>query len=248
MAGISPFNGELFGAEHLVIEDEIASTDIRARRNFGAHIKGITASENSQRCHAKNRNAVRLDPFWRLSISVNNEPENLMILPPIDDSIEDKLILLRTSISPMPMPTGQPKQRKIFFETLVNELPAFLYHLEQWQIPEKLSSERFGITHFHHPEILQAIDELAPEFRLLALVDDQIFRDEDDTWEDTAAQLERILTGENSPCRFEARKLLSFGSSCGTYLGRLAKKCQGRVSFRRIHGQTTWRIKPPSRI
>jgi hypothetical protein len=28
-------------------------------------------------------------------VTVNDEPENLMVLPPIDDSIEDKLIILR---------------------------------------------------------------------------------------------------------------------------------------------------------
>src|SRR5262249_55665202 len=46
MSGITPFNGELFEAEaeHLMIEDEEASTDIRARRNFGAKIKDITAN------------------------------------------------------------------------------------------------------------------------------------------------------------------------------------------------------------
>jgi hypothetical protein len=38
----------------------------------------------------------------------------------------------------------------------------------------ELISERFGIRHFHHPEILQAIDNLAPEYRLLRLIDDAI--------------------------------------------------------------------------
>jgi hypothetical protein len=35
MGGLTPFNSDLFEAEHLMIEDEQASTDIRARRNFG---------------------------------------------------------------------------------------------------------------------------------------------------------------------------------------------------------------------
>jgi Domain of unknown function (DUF3854) len=41
MSGTTPFNGELFGSEHLVMEDDEPSTDIRARRNFGTKIKEI---------------------------------------------------------------------------------------------------------------------------------------------------------------------------------------------------------------
>ena len=87
MSGLTPFNGELFGSEYLIIEDEEASTDIRARRNFGTKIKEICANL-TQSCHGKHRQALTLNPFWRLTISVNDEPENLMILPPIDESLE----------------------------------------------------------------------------------------------------------------------------------------------------------------
>src|SRR5947199_4251918 len=94
--------------------------------------KNITVND-WQRCHAKNRVAISLAPFWRLSVTVNDEPENLMVLPPIDDSIEDKLIILRASKFMMPMPTVTLEQRKAFWQTLVEELPAFLYDLNQWQ-------------------------------------------------------------------------------------------------------------------
>ena len=242
MSGLTPFNSDLFEAEHLMIEDDQASHDIRARRNFGAQLKNITVTE-WQRCHAKNRVAISLAPFWRLSISVNDEPENLMVLPPIDDSIEDKLIILRASKAPMPMPTATLEQRKAFWQRLEGELPSFLFYLTQWEIPRELSSERFGIAHFHHPEILQAIDNLAPEFRLLNLIDDQLFRDGDDAWEGTAEQLERLLTSENSSCRFEARRLFTFNTACGVYLGRLAKKYSDRVSYDRTSTARLWTIK-----
>src|SRR5208282_3476396 len=45
MSGATEFNGELFGAEHLMIEDDIASCDNRARRNFGNRIKQFTVDE-----------------------------------------------------------------------------------------------------------------------------------------------------------------------------------------------------------
>ena len=246
MSGLTPFNSDLFEAEHLMVEDEEASTDIRARRNFGTHLKSITVNE-WQRCHAKYRVAISLPPFWRLSITVNDEPENLMVLPPIDDSVEDKLIILRASKFPMPMPTTTIAQRRAFWQRLVNELPAFLDFLLRWEIPPHLLSERFGISHFHHPDILQAINNLAPEYRLLRLIDDELFScDEwDDPWEGSAEQLERRLCGESSTCRNEARKLFTFNTACGVYLARLHKRYPNR--FKPIHTRegNRWTINPP---
>ena len=80
MTDATRFNSNLAGAEHLRIGDENPHTDIRARRNFGAQLKNLTVEE----CHeveAKYRDALTLRPFWRLSISLNDEQENLMVLP-----------------------------------------------------------------------------------------------------------------------------------------------------------------------
>ena len=237
------FNSDLFRSEHLMIEDEQASTDIRARRNVGAQIKIITANEE-KRCEAKYRIAVDLLPFWRLSISVNDEPENLMVLPPIDDSIEDKLILLRASWKPMPMPTVKPKQRKAFWRTLLEELPAFAHFLQEWQVPPELEGDRYGLVHFHHPEILEAIDALAPESKLLSLIKHYLDSLGDTSWGPYPAEkLERELNGSDS--QYEAKKLFSFNNACGVYLGRLAKKYPGRFMSKRTSEERLWTINWP---
>src|SRR4030095_11750743 len=59
MSGLTPFNSDLCEAGHLRMENEQASPDIRARRNFGAQLKNITVID-WQRCHAKNRVAISL--------------------------------------------------------------------------------------------------------------------------------------------------------------------------------------------
>jgi hypothetical protein len=243
MTGLTEFNSDLFRSEHLMIEDEQASTDIRARRNVGAQIKIITANEE-KRCEAKYRIAVDLLPFWRLSISVNDEPENLMVLPPIDDSIEDKLILLRASWKPMPMRTKTLKQRKAFWKTLVGELPAFAHFLKEWEIPQELQDDRYGLVHFHHPEILEAIDALAPESKLLSLIKHYLDNLGDTTWgPHPAEKLERELNGSDS--QYEAKKLFSFNNACGVYLGRLAKKYPDRFISKRTSEERLWTINWP---
>jgi len=240
MSAETPFNGDLFGAEHLMIEDEIASTDMRTRRNFGARIKEFTVGL-TQSCHSKNRPAITLTPFWRLTISLNDEPENLLILPPLDDSLVDKIILLKADKKALPKPTGTNAQRKAVWDELMNQLPAFVWYLEHWEIPLELKSERFGIRHFQHPDLVKTIETFAPEMRLIALIDAELFKGPvTSAWSGTAEQLERALM--NSPSAYEARRLLDWNNAAGTYLGRLAKKYPERVEAERDGNKRTWNI------
>ena len=162
MTGGTDFNGELFAAEHLSIEDELSSRYVTKRRAFGARIKEFTVNE-VQSFHPKHRQAMSLTPLWRLTISVNDEPENLLILPPIDESIADKLMLLRASKKPMPMSTKTATEKKVFWSTIMAEMPAFLDAVENFVVPADLKCERFGIRTFHHPLLLRCVDELSPE-------------------------------------------------------------------------------------
>lgn len=250
MTGGTTFNADLFEAEHLMIEDEAASTDIRARRAFGATIKQITATE-VQRCHGKNRQALSLVPFWRITISVNNEPENLMVLPPLDESIEDKMILIKAMKKPMPMATVTGAERKDFWNTLIGELPAFIDFLQGYQIPDELRDERFGIKYYHHPELVQAINSLSPEAKLLSLIDSECFKNPHGgirPWNGTAERLERELTHQDCAAAREAAKLLSYNTACGVYLARLKKIFPERFTQGRDHNARIWTIQPPEHL
>jgi hypothetical protein len=242
MMGLTSFNADLFEAEHLAMEDEHASIDLRARRHFGSQIKTVTVNE-FQRCHGKHQKGSMLPPFWRLTISLNDEPENLMVMPPIDDSLEDKIMLSKASRAAMPMPTDTQEQRAAFWNKLLMEVPAFLDYLVSWNIPPELACPRFGIKHFHHPDLLAAIDTLSPEYRLLNLIDGELFASYcSDSWQGSAEQLERELCSEGSKCRMEARKLFQFSTACGVYLGRLHKKYPNRVERHRDSASRTWTI------
>ncbi|HEV2692313.1 MAG TPA: DUF5906 domain-containing protein [Verrucomicrobiae bacterium] len=249
MSGATQFNGDLFGAEHLMIEDEMASTDIRARRNFGTRIKDFTVN-TVQSCHPKGRPAVSLKPCWRLSVTVNDEPENLLILPPLDESLTDKIILLKAYKNPLPMETGSNAGRKLFWDTLMAELPMFIHALEKFSIPESIRSDRFGVAAFKHPELLDSLEEMSPEIRLLALIDEVLFSplmtledsssDAGDKWVGTATSLEKLLS--NSTVTYEARRLLYWTNSTATYLGRLAKKMPHRIQRQRTNCARKWCI------
>ncbi len=244
MSGQTPFNAHLFGAEHLVIEDESPATDNKARRTLGAMVKSLTVNQD-QSCHRKNGTPVMLRPFWRLTITVNDEPENLMVLPPLDESLDDKIILLKAERRDMPMPTATPEQREAFWNALVGELPAFLHHIDTFSIPERLVSQRFGITHYHHPELLGKLDDLSPEFKLLSIIDDHLLRGAD-VWRGKASDLERAITDSACPYSHEARRLLTWPTACGTYLGRLRRRHPERFVKAQIGNERerVWTISP----
>ena len=247
MTGATDFNSELFAAEHLRLDDEQASTDMRARRAFGARVKELLFG-HAQRMHGKHRDALTLDPIWRMTVSLNEEPESLQVLPSLDESLEDKFIILRASKKPMPMPTGTTEQTAVFAATLRQELPAFIHWLtNEFVIPEALKNERCGIRHWHHPELLTAIRELSPHARLLSLIDKELFhaRHMQTQWEGTADELEHELTGSQSGVRQEAAKLLCWNNACGTYLGRLAKDMSERIKPARTAVARRWAIHPP---
>jgi hypothetical protein len=252
MSGQTSFNGNLFGSEHLSIEDEVPYTDIKSRRNFGAKIKEITAIDE-QNCHIKFRNGITLPVFWRLTISVNDETENLLILPPFDDSIEDKLILFKVAKRAMPMPTATNQERAAFWEKLASELPAYVEYLfNSWKINKLLVSQRYGVTHYQNPDILEQLGELAPETRLLQLIDAEIFKPVLPTgrptnpWQGTAIELEQRLTSYPSDVVLQARELLSWQGASGTYLGRLRKTQPKRISYQKTRTDRIWTIVSPA--
>ena len=249
MTGQSNFNGDLAGAEHLRIGDDAPHTDLRARRHFGAQIKQIVA-EPLQRIEAKYYEAMDLRPFWRLSIALNDEPENLLVLPPLDEHTRDKLIIFKAYKRPMPMPTATVEERATFWAVLLHELPGYLHWLlNKFVIPAELISQRFGVRHFHHPEITAELEGFEPHREFLTLVDRALFgpgaSHPGGSWEGTAEELEELLTRDGSSTARAARKLLDWRGATGRFLGRLAREAAARVEENRRANRRAWIVAPP---
>lgn len=96
LMGEEKHNYDIVTAEHLIISDPPATTDLRSRRAFGNNIKDVLFEEE-QRVRAMNKDALNAPVWHRLSIAVNDETENLMVFPPIDRSLRDKISLIKFS-------------------------------------------------------------------------------------------------------------------------------------------------------
>ena len=174
MMGQTAFNSHLFKGEHLALEDENEAIDIRSRRHFAANIKTLLANRD-QNCHGKNREALTLQPLWRMTLTVNDDPERLLVLPPFDADVRDKIICLKACKVAMPMKTGTDEEKALFWKTLMSELPAFLSFIDQYTVPASLQDGRYGIAAYQHPTIIEKIQETTPEMKLLELIDVGLF-------------------------------------------------------------------------
>jgi hypothetical protein len=245
MSGQTPFNGQLFVAEVLKVDDQSALKDIASRRAFGMAIKRFSANDQSE-CHAKFRQGIVLPIFWRLVIAANDDDEDLMVLPPIDEGLQDKLMLFRCEKRPMPMPTNTIEQRKAFAQVIHKELPAFCDYLKNWSIPEELIAGRFGVKEYHHPKIIETLNRLNPEHVLLELLVSCLFPNPTtDPWKGTLTELEHELTSNTSPLiQSKVKRLFAFQHAPQTYLRRLKRRYFPLVDWEHTAHGGIWTIMP----
>jgi hypothetical protein len=238
------FNGDLFNAEHLTLDDCAASTRIADRLAFGQRLKGVTVGASVGALHAKGRDAVGIRPWWRVTITCNDDPEALCVLPPLNSDIDDKLILLRASRFDMPMPTDTQADREALAAAILDEMPAFLHWLiNVYELPEQYHDRRrYGVATYHHPVLREAIDGLSPEAELLDLIDGTLAADlEHGAKWITAEDLENRIRDRN-PIR--AAQVFTYRQACAKYLHRLSVKMPDRVTKGRTAASNGWWIHP----
>ena len=162
MTGQDAFNQEMLEAAVLLVDDENSDTSIKSRMHFGGEIKQIVAT-HGVRIRAMQKKAVVLAPIQRLLILVNLEPERLQVLPPLDNDIIDKFLILKGYSKPMPMPSETPEEKKVFWDTMAAEVPKFLWWILNVFDPPKSELGRFGAKAWTHPEISEALGMLNAE-------------------------------------------------------------------------------------
>lgn len=187
MTGQDQFNKD--AAEHvlqLVDDENQADTRLDMRQKFASEIKKFVAN-NEFRLRAMHKDGFAVEVLRRLVVLVNLQ--GIMVLPPLDGDVDDKLLLFKgyarpappVPISmdtpaeqacwPAPMPTRTEEEKERYRDTIRAELPAFLHWLlEKWKIPSEVSGGRFVVRHWHHPAIVAELHSLSPHTRLWDLI------------------------------------------------------------------------------
>lgn len=247
--GKSKFNSDLCQAEHLVIEDDHCSTVMKDRLAFGAELKKASVSARTVNCEMKGRPSVHLSVWWRVSISLNSNPEALNILPPLNEDIADKIMLFKASKYEMPMPTETSELQEKFMNKLIEEMPAFIHYLMHLKIPDEYKCNRFGVKTYQHPYIKNALFEISPERRLLEMIDsikDELIEKvyegtEHEKWEGSATDLRERLVSDLKTQR-DAERMIEHSKACGNYLQRLVRTCPERIKSTKVNGKSRYTL------
>lgn len=250
LMGKTEFNSDLFGAEHLFLDDAKPYGNYLTCYEFSENLKSIIVGQ-ALSYHAKGRPAMTMPPRWRLTMTLNSDEESMRSLPDFTASFADKAHLFHCQQAELPMPNDSPEERAAFEAQIQSELPAYIHFLVNLEIPEAMRGTRFGVKTYHNLALLEKMDSMSDENILETLIDRILFRDRDNVWEGRAVELKLELTKDHF-FGDEARNLLRKNNSTGMFLGRLAKKNSTKYTSvtRKIDGKSTriWRIEPPSRI
>lgn len=248
MSGNDKFNGEFIGSELWLVDDEQALTDRKSRSEYAASLKKIVAKQEFK-IRGMQRESIILKMFRRSLTTVNDEPDKITVIPPLDDDIIDKVCILLSHGHPMPMPAAKPAEKKTFWATLCAELPHLMYWLLEEYNDATAMDGRFGSAHYCHPRIKQTLYEMSAERVLWEQIEKTLnLGDRADNmlglllWEGTATDLRRLLLDEDSPLNRSEKNNVTAPSYFGRYLAKIAVMHPDRLRLRKSNGKKWWQI------
>jgi len=169
--GGTEFNSDWMGKEHLLIEDPKPSMKMLDRLQLAQMLKGLAVNDDSS-YHKKSKDAMGVSPQFVVTMSLNDDPDSMRIAPPLTPDFEDKVMLMHIQKRPLPLPTRTGQERLAFQKAIRDELPAYLWYLlNDCVVPEAWQSERFGVRHYHEPNLKLHLWEDSPPAELLSLID-----------------------------------------------------------------------------
>lgn len=187
------FNGDVFAAEHLMLSEiPIPSQRTVDRTSLAEKIKQIVANP-AQRMRLMRTEPCSVSPFWRLTISVNDDPDKLRSLPLITSDFGDKVLVFQCEAAPIPLiERNSIESQRLFRDTMAEELPHYLHWLlNEFTIPEEMltyadgrDATRFGFREYHAPCIKDELFDETPAAKLMSLIDSAIFTRGSKDWEE----------------------------------------------------------------
>jgi hypothetical protein len=241
--GNTTFNNSLFYKPVWTIDDAVAGADLRRHAVYSQIVKKIVANPNQQ-FHAKFKDAVTQRWDGRLVVTLNDDPESIAMLPNIDHSVLDKLVMLLACDAGIDFRGAE--------EIVARELPFFAAFIRDYRIPEILLTRpgevaRFGHDSFHHPDLInsaRASSSTAGLAELLEMWRTEYFRanaDETEWTGNTSALLVALQNTDN--LRRLVDTTIPSRNALGRELQKLVQQDYDWVQFKRSNGKQFYVVK-----
>lgn len=159
---------------------------------FAENLSSVVIYGGSVQMHKRHCSSMTVRPVWNVMVCCNNTPENLLVIPPINADMTDKVAILSVQPVALPADAHGEEGRVLLQQRIRAELPALAHHLEQREIPEEFRDPRGrGILVWRDPELMAAFDNTKPERQLAEILEISIQR-APHLWQDLPAELTAI--------------------------------------------------------
>jgi len=167
LLGHTSFNEQLFHAPVWAIDDAVASTEMKRHAQYTQMVKKFVANPY-QEFHPKFKKATSFRYNGRLIVTMNDDEESINMLPSIDRSILDKILVLRAGKPGTSFSGADENARR--------ELPHFAEFLSTWKTPESLLTKmdechRFGHDSWHNESLMETARNSSSSAGLMELLD-----------------------------------------------------------------------------
>jgi hypothetical protein len=144
-------------------DDAASDGDYQTKLSFAKSLKAMAANP-SQLYQPKFRDSIELPFLGRVVVTTNVDPESIRVLPTMDASMKDKIMLFKMKEDYQPdfYDSNYKNEARI-----LKELPHALRHLLDWVPPAEVMDpkyKRFGVRAFHHPDLIQAAQTETREY------------------------------------------------------------------------------------
>lgn len=241
MAGVAgDFNREVAAMPVACVDDTSMLSSEAQRQHFSSMIKRMAANPTLP-FMPKYMDAYDVPWAGRVVVTHNDDAESMRVMPDVDQSLMDKVMMLKTGRRDRPFGRRQELAR-----TVEAELPALARWLLQTTFPGIDAPTRFGVHCYHHPEMLADAQSQAGSARVKELL--RAFRrayflgqPEREAWEGTAFELRQYLLADPSMSQLVGEFKTN---TLGRQLGKLLDdEGEGLTRARAGHGNVvTWRI------
>jgi hypothetical protein len=149
LSAATNFNRELMETPLWCIDDGTLNSAPNGHQKFSEMIKRIVANPFFS-YHPKFHDQQRAEWRGRVIVTLNSDATSVRMIPNLDASLEDKIIVLKFADQRMTFPANVEA-------IIAQELPFFLRWLLDWETPAEIVGEnRFGIKAFIHEDIRAA--------------------------------------------------------------------------------------------
>jgi len=166
MMGLEAFNNELTESPIWYIDDNTSGSTMAEHRRFSEMLKKMSATPKVT-ARAMYSPPVDIDRRGRIILTTNTDADSLAILPNLDGTILDKLMIFKLNEGHVPW--FKMLHQSDIEDTIKKELPHFLaWLLHDYNPPEIVfqgATGRYGIAEYHHRDIVSIAKDLNPDQR-----------------------------------------------------------------------------------